>query len=336
MTRRKLIDYIKHPYLLQELSIEELQQWVEDFPYSQNLRILLAQKVKSLGLENEYPEVFHNAAMYSTDRDVLYDALDDQDPSNPSSESEDAIEHIPHGAIESSEAISITELVDDNFISDSFQLTADDSTAIAFNKDIMLDEPLEIEDIESSGRAEFEVDLFIAEDESLEIENIESSERVEFKVDSFIAEDELHKQQVFIPLSTPQDHLIVQTTEVDIQSEELVIQATPEAEKILINSESDIDNMVSREVDSESLKTGLSEFSKWLISIDNNVIDQGEAPEEADEDEEEVDASSESLANLFADQGHRKKAIEMYEKLILINPEKSSYFAAQIEKIKES
>jgi len=34
-------------------------------------------------------------------------------------------------------------------------------------------------------------------------------------------------------------------------------------------------------------------------------------------------------------QGHIDKAIEMYEKLSLINPEKSAYFAALIEKLKK-
>lgn len=43
---------------------------------------------------------------------------------------------------------------------------------------------------------------------------------------------------------------------------------------------------------------------------------------------------SKSLAKLYAKQGHRKKAIKVYEALSLINPKKSAFFAAQIEKLK--
>ena len=48
-------------------------------------------------------------------------------------------------------------------------------------------------------------------------------------------------------------------------------------------------------------------------------------------DEEEI--VSETLAQLYAQQGNITKAIHIYEKLSLINQEKSRFFAAQIEKL---
>ena len=50
---------------------------------------------------------------------------------------------------------------------------------------------------------------------------------------------------------------------------------------------------------------------------------------------ENKDVISETLARLLARQGHRDKAIVMYERLGLSFPEKSAYFAAEIEKLKK-
>lgn len=44
---------------------------------------------------------------------------------------------------------------------------------------------------------------------------------------------------------------------------------------------------------------------------------------------------SESLANVYAKQGKVEKAIEMYQKLSLLNPEKNTYFAAKIENLQK-
>ena len=44
---------------------------------------------------------------------------------------------------------------------------------------------------------------------------------------------------------------------------------------------------------------------------------------------------TENLANILIKQGKEEKAIELFGKLILKNPQKKAYFASQIEKLKK-
>jgi tetratricopeptide (TPR) repeat protein len=50
---------------------------------------------------------------------------------------------------------------------------------------------------------------------------------------------------------------------------------------------------------------------------------------------QESEIVTETLALLYIKQGMVDKAIEVYTKLLLKNPEKSTYFATQIQKLKK-
>lgn len=66
-------------------------------------------------------------------------------------------------------------------------------------------------------------------------------------------------------------------------------------------------------------------------SFDRDDSDRGD-----DLDSEDLDFCTETLAQIYVDQGYYDRAIRIYSKLILAYPEKSAYFAPLIENLKKT
>lgn len=101
-----------------------------------------------------------------------------------------------------------------------------------------------------------------------------------------------------------------------------------EAEKTLKN-ENEIDERTSK---AKLIDRFIEQEPRISRPDKNEFFDpQSEAIESSIEDDDFF--ITETLAIIHSQQGNLKKAEEIYRKLILKNPEKSSYFAAQIEKL---
>ena len=103
----------------------------------------------------------------------------------------------------------------------------------------------------------------------------------------------------------------------------------------------------------DKLGKQLKSFTEWLKTMKklpgqaagSQPAAEAEKPTEqsdltvqalAEKSNEEEEVLTEAMATVLASQGKRGKAIELYQKLSLMNPSKSAYFAAKIEQLKES
>ncbi|HXR84627.1 MAG TPA: hypothetical protein VN722_09980 [Hanamia sp.] len=100
---------------------------------------------------------------------------------------------------------------------------------------------------------------------------------------------------------------------------------------------------ISEEALNDHLGKQVKSFTAWLKSM--KKLHPGKLPEQNEVIERLIQASSEvsnqnanvlteAMAEVLVKQGKQEKAIEMYQKLSLLNPSKSAYFAAKIESLK--
>ena len=97
-------------------------------------------------------------------------------------------------------------------------------------------------------------------------------------------------------------------------------------------------------VSNDKLGKQVKSFTEWLKSMKkihpSKLAMQNEGIEQlvqtaAERSNTEADIVTEAMADVLLQQGKSSKAIEIYEKLSLIYPAKSTYFAAKIESLKQ-
>jgi len=284
---------VKNPTLLNKETLSEIEDLVKNFPMVENFRILLALNLLILD-DHRYESAITDAAIYSSDRKRLKEWVD--------------------------------------YILDSINKKEE-------NKEIQV-ERIEFEKSphELSKETEEEVDSDI----SLKNET-KAETSVEEYTEQSKEEQEIAAEQV---KEEPQKDIPVQNDDSeseDLESEKKNIRSKKELLKLVrkrlneIEAEKLAAGQPNKEEDEKEMKAKLIDrFIKQEPSISrpdkNEFYDpQSEAIESSiDEDDFFV---TETLAQIHIQQGNLKKAQEIYRKLILKNPEKSSYFAAQIEKL---
>ena len=298
-----------------EIPVEELQQLADTYPYFSAVQLLLLQKKKQTngaGLQ----EQLLKTALYFPNEQWLHYFLSEEitEPDAPViTKPEEVNSHVPD-SIESTTIIADNK-VDAEPAEDSD--TEEDTNLITLPAEQVLEDISDLESIQSEPE-----EIPLDEEELLQQTEPLPMDESNQKIASLLSEqaeefNKLVEEKTEIPISTEPFHTVDY-----FASQGIKLEAKRE------------DTVFDKKV---------HKFTDWLRQmkrINPHPVDLGTETEEETAVANIADSSNytktiltESMADVLLKQGKREKAAEIYQKLSLLNPDKSTYFAALIQKI---
>lgn len=339
-------ELLQNPARLHQVTYQELRSLVLEYPYCQNLRMLLALKSRFDGRKEEKRDM-EMAAAYALDRSYWFKQV---------------LENL---AVEAEESFIIQEdyleLKDLSEVENALRAAADEEEGIA--------EQEAMEEVRSSDILSGEESAKDEEAESSDLRadgKVKANEEVDDLFALFEEVEEEVKDQEFqpaMPWGREADMPLLYRLQQDRRS------GNEEQQRIWLNA---VEGAIAAALALESLESKgeknaastiekaaapaenvlqpqpKSSFGSWLKQF-NSPQPLGNWPQEENakpQDSgrwdfqaqmsvtENQDLASETLANLLERQGKYQKAIEIYERLRLIMPKKNAFFAQKIKELK--
>jgi hypothetical protein len=363
------IALVNNPALATAAALAQLREVEDSYPYFQSAKVLLA---KTLHNENDisYDRVLKRVAASVPDRRRLYEIIH---PTETAPLKDDAAQVTEPTAAEESPAEAVAELPVEPVI-EEVTTAATETVVEAETLEQVVQQPIaettadpiqsaEIAAVETPGPTTIKPIIISLTDDTPKAEGVE-------KIEEPTAEDK--PEELNLPAFVPDiDYLSLLEKQAPIEEHPLPtgIEETEEEATIANDAAQVVVAQVERPV-VEAEGANLS-FTAWLDFIkDHPIKDEPKpvakkpqtanandlvsrfiaaepkiVPKKAEffspanmakksvvDDEEIV---SETLARIYALQGNIPKAIRIYEKLSLLSTEKSGYFAALIENLKQ-
>jgi len=306
MSRNDFLNMIEDNIPVNRQMIGEVYELIDIFPYFQSAHMLLLK-----GLQNnedvKFEKQLRNSAIHIADREVLYYLL--RTKISPVSEKRDDKPDIDSKAeitSDSQQTVIESAKNSDYMISDIEKNS--DEAKIKDNKDpSCLAQGHSIMIASDPDIIEPDAVMFLTEEETFPTE-----EKVFFMDPGFS-----------LPERSDLLELDLDEHETNVLPDEAIVQE--QHDPVQKNNEKQIQSEL---IDKFIIANPRIETSKEKSSIPADDISKPFV-------EESGGLITETLARIYVSQGYYSKAIDIYEKLSLKFPEKSSYFASQIEKVKE-
>lgn len=298
MNTEQLTKYLNNPSELNNKSIDELNKLINAYPYFQTAHLLCVRNLKNIQSPN-FDNQLKVSALFVQSRERLFELVFSAKPQ--------IIEAVTEVVETSEEKVELPENNVEQPPVEKFADTENKTTEVIPSNDKPDDKKKkELADIINQRISEI---------------NNETAQpdqnKTEAKGDPFELDDNQEVEKVEVkefPGKKPQEGDLLEM-EYQVNSETTAYQLT----------------------DNEDTEEGKDLIDSFLKS--NPKIVPKQTPEEnndisVDSVQENEELMSDTLAKIYITQGYFDKAIKTYEKLSLKYPEKNSYFASQIEKIK--
>jgi hypothetical protein len=320
MNAEQLIQSVQYPASLSALKAEELIELTNKYPWFGTAQVLSAIKQQQSNLPQAKEQIqkallFVHHPLWLQQQINRFTLIDEQEE----------IAHVPVATAAAIEEVYKEEIT-----------IAQDETDAAIDADVLVNAINEqetnvlLQETETVANAEVLID---AVDEQ---ETIALLEETEISVDAELLVEAADAQETdpnFKPLS------------------DILKQEVPADAKLSFEPLHAVDYFASQGIRLKEERLGndklgqqLKTFTQWLKTL-KKVNPEDELPLDETAEKQLVQMAggsnkgeeivTEAMAHVLEQQGKAHKAVELYQKLSLLHPEKSAYFASQIQRLKQ-
>ncbi|HET9824257.1 MAG TPA: hypothetical protein VFP87_02920 [Chitinophagaceae bacterium] len=335
---------------LQDCSVEELNTLAQQFPYFTPAQFLLAKKLTSAH-DNRYQEQLQKLSLHFNNPlwlDYLLNGYSEETETETMAES-----GAPSTALEDEKIVETP--VEATFIKSEAEIAEPIREEV--NKSIDMPTHISMEnDVVGTSRSEEPV-----AEETVEASNVDIPEPISDELTA--APGEIVQQQQQEPETFGETVSGLASASAPLHEEQLIdpdnaapklpdLSKVPEGE-LTFEPYHTVDyfasqgiKFVAEEKPSDRFGQQLKSFTEWLKTMKrlphaemvktSDASAEQEVQQLADHSVSEGEVVTETMAEVWAKQGNKEKAIETYNKLSLLNPDKSAYFASLVDQLKNS
>jgi hypothetical protein len=321
-------------YSLDEIYTEELNQLVKEYPFFAPAQIALAAKYKSLGHENTQSQIQKAGLYVSNTKWLQFQLMDLSSISFTKQETKISNAHLfPHIHIPTMEDVK--------------QLMGDNKIVEEPIKQEKIELPIEASIIPEPSYVSFTEENKVAKENTMSqvLEPINAAKKeVEEEADLEPLEAESSITHPINDIHSQIAKLKEQWNKPVEATEKLSFEAEPYYTIDYFESQGikfDYKNNANDDLTKKMLK-----FTDWLKRMKNPNANIANQPQEYSEELDKAiqgiaqasnqpkEIVTETMAEVFEKQGNIEKAIQLYIKLSFLNPTKTAFFAARIQKLK--